>query len=138
MLPVHASTVRLFLHVLAATIWVGGQIVLLAVVPTVRRLSGREGTRATARVFQFVAWPAFVVLLATGVWNLTAVHVADQSSEYLTTLFVKLILVGISGAGALAHTLFIRRSPAIGGIAAGIGLLAAIGAVFCGILLQSG
>jgi len=138
MLPAHASTVRLFLHVLAATIWVGGQIVLLAVVPTVRRLAGANGTRAVARVFQFVAWPAFLVLLATGVWNLTAVHVADQSSEYLTTLFVKLVLVGISGAGALAHTLFVRRNPALGGIAAGIGLLAALGAVFFGILLQVG
>jgi putative copper export protein len=138
MLPVHASTVRLFLHVTAATIWVGGQILLLAVVPTVRRLSGSDGTRAVARVFQLVAWPAFAVLIATGIWNLSAIHVADQSSEYLTTLFVKLLLVGLSGAGALAHTLFVRRNPAVGGIAAGVGLLAALGAVFFGIVLQVG
>ena len=30
MLPVDLETVRLFLHVLGATIWVGGQLVLAA------------------------------------------------------------------------------------------------------------
>ena len=33
MLAVSWDTVRLFLHVLAATIWVGGQLVLAALVP---------------------------------------------------------------------------------------------------------
>jgi putative copper export protein len=135
MLPVHASTVRLFLHILAATIWVGGQITLVVLVPAVRRAGGPELTRAAARRFQMVAWPAFALLLVTGVWNLAAVHVGDQSSEYLTTLFVKLVLVAISGAGALAHTLFQRQRAALGGIAAGIGLLAALGATFLGVLL---
>jgi putative copper export protein len=135
MLPVHASTVRLFLHVLAATIWVGGQITLVVLVPAIRRAGGPELTRAAARRFQMVAWPAFALLLVTGVWNLTAVHVGDQSSEYLTTLFVKLVLVAISGAGALAHTLLQRQRAALGGIAAAVGLLAALGATFLGVLL---
>jgi putative copper export protein len=138
MLPVGASSLRLFLHIVAATIWVGGQIALLAIVPVVRRSSGPEATRAAARRFQLVAWPAFAVLVATGIWNLAAVHVADQSSEYVTTLFVKLLLVGLSGAGALAHALFVRRNPTVGGIAAGIGLLAALGAVFFGVVLTVG
>jgi putative copper export protein len=135
MLPVHATTIRLFLHILAATVWVGGQITLVALVPAVRRAGGPELTRATARRFQMVAWPAFALLLVTGVWNLTAVHVGDQSSAYLTTLFVKLVLVGISGAGALAHLLLQRTRPALGGVAAAIGLLAALGATFLGVLL---
>src|SRR5690242_1652119 len=103
MLPVHASTIRLFLHVLAATVWVGGQIVLAALVPAVRRAGGRESTRVMARRFQFVAWPAFVVLVATGIWNLTAVDVGDRSNAYLTTLTVKLALVVASGACAFGH-----------------------------------
>ena len=41
-LPVHATTVRLFLHVVAATVWVGGQVVLAALVPAVRRPVGAE------------------------------------------------------------------------------------------------
>jgi putative copper export protein len=137
-LPVHAESVRLFLHVLGATVWVGGQIVLAALVPALRRAGGRDATLAAARRFQLVAWPAFVLLLATGVWNLFAVHAADQSSSYLTTLFVKLLLVAISGIGALGHTLFTRRSPALGGALAGVGLLAALGATFLGVLLNVG
>ena len=135
MLPVHASTIRLFLHVLAAIVWVGGQIALAVLVPVARRVGGAETTRALARRFQLVAWPAFALLVGTGVWNLFAVHVGDQSSSYLTTLFVKLLLVGVSGAGALAHTLLARRRPALGGALAGVALLAALAATFLGVLL---
>jgi putative copper export protein len=138
MLPVHASTVRLFLHVLAATIWVGGQIVLAALVPAVRRAGGSESTRAVARRFQLVAWPAFAVLVVTGIWNLAAVHVGDQSTTYRATLTVKLVLVVVSGAGALGHILLARRRPALGGALAGLALLAALGATFLGVLLTTG
>jgi len=137
-LPVYASTVRLFLHIAAATVWVGGQIVLAALVPAVRRAGGPESTRVVARRFQLVAWPAFAVLVATGIWNLAAVHVGDQSAAYRTTLVVKLVLVVISGAGALGHILLARRRPALGGGLAGLALLAALGATFVGVLLTTG
>jgi putative copper export protein len=137
-LPVHAATIRLFLHVLGATVWVGGQIALAGVVPVARRLGGIETTRAIARRFQLVAWPAFALLLGTGVWNLFAVKVGDQSSDYLATLFVKLVLVGISGIGALGHILYTRRNPALGGAMAGVALLAALAATFLGVLLHTG
>jgi len=135
MLPVHAGAVRLFLHVLGASVWVGGQIVLAALVPAARRAGGPETTRVLARRFQLVAWPAFALLVGTGIWNLFAVHVGDQSDAYLTTLFVKLLLVGVSGAGALGHTLFARTKPALGGALAALGLAAALGAAFLGVLL---
>src|SRR2546421_12623438 len=105
MLPVHATTIRLFLHVVAAAIWVGGQIALATIVPIARRVGGLEVTRAVARRFQLVAWPAFAVLLATGVWNLVAEKVGDQSSQYQTTLFVKLLLGAVSGGCAFGHIL---------------------------------
>jgi len=38
MLTVNVDTVRLFLHVLAATVWVGGQLTLAALVPALRRM----------------------------------------------------------------------------------------------------
>jgi hypothetical protein len=41
-LSVSWDTIRLFLHVVAATIWVGGQLTLAALVPVLRRL-GTEG-----------------------------------------------------------------------------------------------
>jgi uncharacterized membrane protein len=137
-LPVYASTVRLFLHVLAATVWVGGQIVLAALVPAVRRAGGAESTRVVARRFQFVAWPAFAVLVATGIWNLVEVDVANQSGPYLTTLSVKLGLVVVSGVCAFGHIMLVRRRPALGGALAGLALLAALGATFIGVLLTTG
>jgi putative copper export protein len=137
-LPIHASSVRLFLHILGATVWVGGQIALAAVVPVVRAHGGRDAARAVARRFQLVAWPAFALLLVTGIWNLFAVHAGDQSSQYLTTLFVKLLLVGLSAACAAAHIVVTRHNPAVGGALAGIALLAALGALFYGVLLTFG
>ena len=47
MLPVSWDTIRLFLHVLAATIWVGGQLVLAALVPVLRGF-GADVTDAAA------------------------------------------------------------------------------------------
>ena len=135
MLPVDASTIRLFLHVLGAAVWVGGQIVLAGIVPVARRHGGAEVTRVVARRFQMIAWPAFALLIGTGVWNLVAVKVGDQSSQYLTTLLVKLLLVGVSGACAFGHILVARRRPALGGALAGLALLAALGATFFGVLL---
>jgi putative copper export protein len=137
-LPVHVATVRLFLHILGATVWVGGQVALASVVPVVRRVGGADAARAVARRFQLVAWPAFALLIVTGVWNLFAVHPGDQSSAYLTTLLVKLVLVAVSGIGAALHIVCARRNPALGGAFAGVGLLAALAATFAGVLLATG
>jgi putative copper export protein len=67
------ETLRISLHVLAATIWVGGQITVGALVPTLRGVSD-EAPRLVARGFNRVAWPAYavlgvkmVVVLASGV-----------------------------------------------------------------------
>jgi putative copper export protein len=131
MLSVSWDTIRLFLHVLAATIWVGGQITLAAVVPVLRRL-GAEIPRAAARRFNQVAWPAFGVLILTGIWNIAAVH--DQiKGSYQTTLVVKLIVVAISGITAALHarakrTVWIAVFGALTG-------LSALAALFLGVLL---
>ena len=138
MLPVHADTIRLFLHILAATVWVGGQIALAGVVPVVRKVGGIETARAVARRFQMIAWPAFAVLIATGVWNLFAINVGDQSGAYLSTLMVKLALVAVFGLAAFGHIVLVRRRPALGGMLAALALLAAIAATFVGVLLANG
>src|SRR5687768_13386612 len=102
MLSVHASTVRLFIHVLAATIWVGGQLTLAGLLPVLRGL-GPEATRAAARQFDRLAWPAFAVLIVTGIWNLLEVEIGSTSIEYQVTVAVKLTLVAVSGIGAALH-----------------------------------
>lgn len=135
MLPIHASTVRLFLHVLAASVWVGGQLTLAGLVPVVRTL-GPDATKAVARQFDRIAWPAFAVLVATGVWNLVEVDLGDTSTAYQATLFVKLLLVATSAGGAAAHRAANGRKVvlAVGGAAAAIG---AVGALFLGISLRT-
>jgi len=132
-LAVSWDTVRLFLHVLAATVWVGGQLTLAALVPVLRRF-GAEAPRAAARRFNQVAWTAFAVLIVTGIWNIAAVSPQiSHSASYRTTLIVKLVLVAISGVAAALH---IRartaRSRAVFGALAAISALAAL---FLGVLL---
>ena len=102
MLDLSTTDVRLFLHVLAATVWVGGQLVLAALVPVLRRVHP-DAPAAAARQFARVAWPAFGVLLATGIWNLSVVAPA-VAGPYRTTLAVKLVAVAVSGATALLHS----------------------------------
>ena len=131
MLSVSWDTIRLFLHVLAATIWVGGQITLAALVPVLRRL-GTEIPRAAARRFNQVAWPAFGVLIITGIWNIAAVR-SQIHGSYETTLIVKLVVVAISGVTAALHARAqSTRWLAIFGALTGISALAAL---FLGILL---
>ena len=95
------DTIRLFLHVLAAAIWVGGQIVIAGVVPGLREV-GPEATQAAARGFARVAWPAFFLVVVTGMWNLFNVS-DDVSTAYHVTLGVKILLVMIAGMAAFAH-----------------------------------
>jgi putative copper export protein len=132
-LAVSWDTVRLFLHVLAATVWVGGQLTLAALVPVLRRF-GTEATAAAARRFNQVAWAAFGILLITGIWNIAAVSSQiSHSASYRTTLIVKLVVVAVSGLAAALH---IRartaRGRAVFGALAGISALAAL---FLGVLL---
>jgi putative copper export protein len=130
MLAVSWDTVRLFLHVLAATVWVGGQIVLAALVP-VLRAHGATVPRAAARRFNQIAWPAFAVLVGTGIWNVAAT--GPMSGRYRTTLVVKLVVVAISGGCAALHARSrTRRGLAFFGALTG---LSALAAVFLGILL---
>ncbi len=112
---------RLSLHVLAATIWVGGQITLGALVPTLQA-AGADVPRSVARRFSQVAWPAFVVLVATGIWNISAVH--HQSHVWKTVLMVKVAVVILSGITAYLH----QRASSRTGLAV-FGALTALTAV---------
>ena len=131
MLAVNWDTIRLFLHVLAATVWVGGQLTLAALVPALRRL-GAEIPRAAAQRFSQVAWPAFAALIVTGTWNVIAVR-AQVTGSYETTLVVKLIVVAVSGLTAALHARAKTATwLAVFGSLTGISALAAL---FVGILL---
>ena len=133
MLSVSWDTIRLFLHVLAATIWVGGQLVLAALVPVLRRF-GSEATSAVARRFNQVAWSAFAVLVLTGIWNISAISgTSGDTASYRSTLMVKLAVVVLSGIAAFVHLRTkTARGRAIWGALTG---LTALAALFLGVLL---
>ena len=133
MLTVGWPTIRLFLHVLAATIWVGGQLTLAGLVPGLRAISP-DAPRTVARRFNSIAWPAYGVLVATGIWNILALK-PDWSSEYGTTLIVKLAVVGVSGVTAFLHARA-KTKPALAVFGALTGV-SALAALFLGVLLHS-
>lgn len=127
---IDAETIRLFLHVLAATIWVGGQITLAALVPALRA-AGTDVPKAAANAFNRVAWPAFAILVVTGVWNVVAAD--DDSAAFQNTLMLKYTLVLASGVTAYVHAKATsRKMMAIFGALTG---LTALATLFVGIML---
>ncbi len=133
MRPFDLDVVRLVLHVLAATVWVGGQITLVALLPTLRTL-GPDAPRAAARAFDRVAWGAYAVLVLTGIWHLTEIDVSDRDLDYQLTLFAKLTVVAASGIGAALHARMTSKvALAVGGA---LSLLAAIVALALGVWMH--
>jgi putative copper export protein len=104
--------VRVTIHVLAAAVWVGGQITVAGLVPTARQL-GNDAPRRVARAFSRLSWPAYGVLVATGIWNVAAVH-KGQSNAWQVVLGVKIGVVALAGLSAWLH----GRSRSKAGLAA--------------------
>lgn len=90
--------VRLSLHVLAATVWVGGQLTVAGLLPAVRRL-GEDATRRIAYAFARLSWPAYAILVATGIWNVTASS-GRQGSAWQALLAAKVAVVVVDGGRA--------------------------------------
>lgn len=132
MLPVDVDTVRLFLHVLAATVWVGGQLTLAGLVPGLRQLSP-EAPRTVARRFNRIAWPAYLVVVATGIWNILAVD-PTWDTDYGATLMAKITVAALSGVAAFVHA--ISRSKAGLAVWGSVSGLTAMGALFLGVVLR--
>lgn len=96
------DAVRVFLHLLGVCGWVGGQIVMMALVPVLRKVSP-EAPRLAAARFGQIAWACFGLAVVTGIWGLAVVDLADRGNGYHVTMLVKLLLVGASGAAAGIH-----------------------------------
>ena len=95
------------MHVLAAGIWVGGLVVLVAL--------GRSVERRAVQQFSVLAMASVVALVATGVLNsLQHVHSWDQLllTRYGLLLVVKLMLVGSTLAAAAVSRQRVRQDRA--------------------------
>ena len=126
------DALRLTLHVLAATIWVGGQIVMTGLIGPARGL-GPDAPRTLARAFARLAWPAYAVLVVTGVWNISAEGYANADTAWKAVLIAKIAVVALAGLGVLLH----QRATTPRGLAiwGSVGGLASVAALVMGILL---
>lgn len=115
---------RLFLHVLAASVWVGGQLVLAGLLPTVRTL-GPDAPRRVARAFNRIAWPAYGIAVATGLWNLFDIPLTDLQHPWIE---LKVLAALLSGVGAAVHQVAAgkRVALAVGGAASSLFAVAAM------------
>jgi len=156
------EAVNPWLHILAATIWVGPQFFLfLAAVPAVRTIEDARERAKVMRVmttrFGYLAWGALAVLVLTGIGNL---YEEDLDVDVLfdrnfgVIFQVKMTLLIITVALTALHSFVIgpRMSALqesvtdesqiasmrrLSMIVSGVNLLVAVAIIFCGALLAS-
>ena len=126
------NSLRTFLHILAVCVWLGGQIVLAGVVPKLRK-SNPEALPNIAKGYAAIAWPAMVLIVFTGAWGLADTNTSSQTSDYMVTFGIKMLLVAIAVIATLIHSK--GTSKLAKGLGGAIGLLATLFAAYCGVLL---
>ena len=103
-------TILRVLHVLSASVWVGGTVALVFVgVPAIRKLEGEAratAMRALGRRWRPLGWGAMAVAILSGLW-LTELNGgfsrAALETDFDRTLIVKSFLVALLVGGALVH-----------------------------------
>ena len=98
------------LHVLSASVWVGGTVALVFVgVPAIRRLEGEAravAMRTLGRRWRPIGWSAMALAIVTGLWLTQrhgGFHEAALDSDFDRTLILKSALVALLVIGALLH-----------------------------------
>ena len=98
------------LHVLSASVWVGGTIALVFVgVPAIRKLEGESraiAMRALGRRWRPIGWSAMAVAILSGLWLTErhgGFHHAALDTDFDRTLILKSVLVALLVVGGLLH-----------------------------------
>ena len=123
---------RLILHLLAATIWVGGQFTVAGLLPTIRGL-GEDAPKKVARAFSRFLWPSYALLVVTGFWNIGALTVGQATTAWKTVLIVKIVVVAAAGGAVYLHQR--ATTPRATAIWGAIGALASVAALCLGVFL---
>ena len=132
------SNLLRFLHILSATVWIGGLITLGVLVGSLRRSGAhRDDLRAMARSFGGLWWIATVAAVVTGIWMLfDAGGIPTGDTAYAQRLFLKLALIGISMTLAVVHSMVARdASPGTRGALQGANLLIGVGVLAAAVWL---
>jgi len=128
------DAIRIYLHLVAVAVWIGGQIVVGGIVPALRR-SHPDALGAVAKAFGQVAWPAFVIAIFTGVWNMMAVDGDATTTGWSAVLGIKILLVVLTGAATWVHQSTSKAS--IRGASAALGLLLSLVVALMGVMLSA-
>jgi putative copper export protein len=126
------NSLRTYLHILAVCVWLGGQVVLAGVVPKMRK-TNPEALSTLAKGYASVAWPAMILIVFTGAWGLAEIDTSNESSSYMVTFGIKMLLVASAIIATLIHSY--GTSKLAKGLGGAIGLLATLFAAYCGVLL---
>jgi len=127
-----AQTIRVVLHILAVCVWVGGQIVVGAIVAVLKR-SNPDAVPNVAKAFGRIGWPFFGLAVFTGIWNM--VSLPGTSASWNALLGIKMLLVAVSGATAWLHQSTDKAS--IRGASAGVAFLTSLAALVMGVMLSN-
>ncbi|MCI0778269.1 MAG: DUF4149 domain-containing protein [Chloroflexi bacterium] len=156
------EAVNPWIHILAATIWVGPQVFLfVAAVPAVRTIEDLQVRTRVMRVittrFNYLAWGALTVLVITGIANLYEHDLeVDQLFDLnfgvvfqvkMTLLIATVALTGLHSFVLGPRVLRMQESAVDAAeiapvrrwsiIVSAVNMLLALGIVFCGALLSS-
>jgi uncharacterized membrane protein len=113
-----------WVHLTAATVWVGGMITMAALIPVLRKGGASiEMIRAGARRFGHVTWLAITISVVTGILQLFRFEY-----DLTAALAIKLILVSVSITLAFVHQEIAKyTSPALRGAMEGLLLMLGLG-----------
>ena len=156
------EAVNPWIHILAATIWVGPQVFLfVAAVPAVRTIEDLQVRTRVMRVittrFNYLAWGALTVLVITGIANLYEHDLeVDQLFDLnfgvvfqvkMTLLIATVALTGLHSFVLGPRVLRMQESAVDAAeiapvrrwsiIVSAVNMLLALGIVFCGTLMSS-
>jgi hypothetical protein len=74
-----------------------------------------------------------ILIVFTGAWGLGATDTTNQSSEYMVTFAIKMLLVASAVIATLIHSN--GTSKLAKGLGGAVGLFATLFAAYCGVLL---
>ncbi len=158
------DAIPVWLHIVAATVWVGPQFFMFIVMaPAVRAIANRETRLRVLRLvttrFAWLAWSAMVILVLTGISNVfdhedeSIISVLNFDWRYSWIFFTKMALVGLMIALTALHSFVVgprqmalaeqeeedseevARLRRSGIILSAVSLVAALAAIFAAALL---
>lgn len=124
--------ILLLVHLVSASVWLGGMILMGAFVPVLRNFeNGSVITKSLAQRFGQIGWSVYTLSLFTG---MGMYYYAWNSSIVNNYFHLKMGLFLFAGALTFAHSKFTDLKPQFKGMIQGLILLSTIGIFYSAIM----